>query len=450
MSERGFDELFPQHPNGDSALRRSGHARPAPPHPRQPQSQPRPRRPQSLLPQQTRRQQSQHPHQPRRPQSRRPRQRVLAVAVSLLALAAVVGGLALFVQSLPASITLNGTSVDVDGNKTIADALRASGIDPQPGDLLAIDGSMLEEGGGEPFNATLNGQPVADVATRLNSGDVLDVHDGDSAEEPSDTTEEPIPYTFVEEGRGPIHLIEGEGVDGAKRTRTGSVSGLAVEEAVQDPVNVTRRNVAPDVGGDKVIALTFDDGPWPESTAAILDVLAEHDAKATFFTVGNRIDGEGIDLVRRAADEGHQICTHSFSHAAGDGQSVNLGYMKPEDQVAEVQKGYDAIEAATGEEASRVFRAPGGNYGEDVMRNVGPLVSAEIGWNIDSEDWRKPGAGPIADQIKNAWPGSIVLMHDGGGDRSQTVEALDDALPFLKSQGYRFVTMDELMDYPLE
>ena len=60
-----------------------------------------------------------------------------------------------------------------------------------------------------------------------------------------------------------------------------------------------------------------------------------------------------------------------------------------------------------------------------------------------------PGAAAIANQVKNAWPGAIVLMHDGGGDRSQTVEALKDALPYLKSQGYRFVTMDELLGYPL-
>ena len=83
------------------------------------------------------------------------------------------------------------------------------------------------------------------------------------------------------------------------------------------------------------------------------------------------------------------------------------------------------------------------------MRAVGPLVSAEIGWNIDSQDWRKPGAGAIAEQVKSAWPGAIVLLHDGGGDRTQTVEALKKALPYLKDQGYRFVTIDELLAYPL-
>lgn len=352
-------------------------------------------------------------------------------------------------QSLPASITLNGANLEVGGHKTLEDALRASGIKPKPGDFVAVDGSVIEAGKGEPFHATVNGEVATDMDTKLNNGDVVELGDGSAIEEPSETAEESIPYSIEEEGRGPIHVLEGQGADGLKRTKTGSVSGLTTEEVVQETSNVVRRNVSPQVGEDKVVALTFDDGPWPESTAAVLDVLADQGAKATFFTVGNRIDGEGVDLVKRAAAEGHQICSHSFDHAAGDGQSVNLGYMTPEDQVAEVQKGYEAIEAATGAEASHVFRTPGGNYGEGVMRNVGPLISAEIGWNIDSQDWRKPGAAAIANQVKNAWPGAIVLMHDGGGDRSQTVEALKDALPYLKSQGYRFVTMDELLGYPL-
>lgn len=418
MTNRSFDDLFPTHESGSREPRRS-----SPAHPRsRAQAQAQPKR-------------SGH--------------RALGVAASLLALAIFAGGAYLVVQSLPASITLNGASIDVGGGKTLGDALRASGIKPKPGDLVAVDGSVLEEGGGEPFHATVNGEAVSGTDAKLASGDVVEISNGGPLEEPSDTSEAILPFAHEEEGRGPIHLIEGEGADGMKRTKTGSVSGIVIEEALQEPVNAMRRNVSPQVGNDKVVALTFDDGPWHESTAAVLDVLAENGAKATFFTVGNRIDGEGVDLVKRAAAEGHQVCTHSFDHASGDGQSVNLGYMKPEDQVAEVQKGYEAIEAATGAEASRVFRAPGGNYGEDVMRNVGPLVSAEIGWNIDSQDWRKPGADAIADQIKGAWPGAIVLMHDGGGDRSQTVEALKDALPYLRSQGYRFVTMDELLSYPL-
>lgn len=94
-----------------------------------------------------------------------------------------------------------------------------------------------------------------------------------------------------------------------------------------------------------------------------------------------------------------------------------------------------------------MIRTPGGNFNESTALNLKPLVSAEIGWNIDTEDWRRPGAEAIAEKIKQAKNGSIILMHDGGGDRSQTVEALRIALPYLKEQGFRFVTIDELLAY---
>lgn len=379
----------------------------------------------------------------------RPRHRLAGILAGVVIVAAV-AAIVLFVQSLPATITFNGTELDVGGDKTVADALAASGADPKPGNLVAMDGSILEQGGGEPFHASVNGQDVTDHETRLASGDVVEVSDGSDVTEPSDTTQEAIPYTVDKQGTGAIHLVEGQGVDGLKTVEIGSISEQRIEQIEQEPTNLVRRNVIPDVGGDKVIALTFDDGPWPTYTSQILDVLDEYGVKATFFTVGNRISGDGVNLVKRACSAGHQICTHSFDHAAGSGQSVNLGYMTPEEQVAEIEKGYAAIEAVTGSPASHVVRVPGGNYGPDVVKNIGPLVDAEIGWNIDTRDWSRPGVSHIVAEIEKAWPGLIVLMHDGGGDRSQTVEALKTALPYLQKQGYRFITMDEMMSYPLK
>lgn len=378
-----------------------------------------------------------------------PRKRLISIVASVAVLAIIAVGAFAIVQSLPATITLNGSHVEVDGQKTIEDALRVSGIKPQPGDLVAVDGSVLEQGAGEPFHATINGTPTADYTAKLSSGDHVEIGNGAPIEEPSETQQEVIPFTVDEQGTGAIHLIEGQGTDGLKTVKVGLTSGLTAETVDQEASNIVRRNVSPDVGDDRVVALTFDDGPWSEYTTQVLDVLAKHGAKATFFTVGDRISGEGVDLVKRAAAEGHQICTHTFDHASGSGQSVNLGYMTPDEQVAEIERGYEAIEAATETEASHVVRTPGGNFGPEVSKNIGSLISAEIGWNIDSRDWEKPGAQAIADEIKGAWPGAIILMHDGGGDRSQTVEALKMALPYLKHQGYRFVTIDELMDYPL-
>ena len=93
------------------------------------------------------------------------------------------------------------------------------------------------------------------------------------------------------------------------------------------------------------------------------------------------------------------------------------------------------------------MRAPGGNFKGDIVWTLQPYIDAEIGWNVDTEDWRRPGADTIASRIMKAKPGSVILMHDGGGDRSQTVEALKKALPQLKQEGYRFITISELLQY---
>lgn len=384
------------------------------------------------------------------PQPKSGLRRYAGLFVSIGVVAAVALGIFFFIQSLPVSITLNGAPADVRGAKTLEDALKASGIKPKPGDLVAVDGSVLEAGKGEPFHATVNGTQVSELSTKLSAGDVVEIGNGGPIEEPCDSVEEAIPWEITEEGNGAIHLIEGEGTDGVKATKTGHISQITAQQITREPSHIKRRNVSPDTGSDKVIALTFDDGPWSDQTDKVLDVLAEHGAKATFFTVGDRIEqNDGASRIQRAASEGHQICTHSYDHASGSGQSVNLGFMKPEEQRAEIEKGYAAIEAVTGGEASRVIRTPGGNFGEDVVKNIGPLITAEIGWNIDSRDWEKPGADAIVEQLESAWSGAIILMHDGGGDRSQTVEALKIALPRLKEQGYKFVTIDELMKYPL-
>ena len=152
-------------------------------------------------------------------------------------------------------------------------------------------------------------------------------------------------------------------------------------------------------------------------------------------------------MVKRAADEGHQICTHSYDHASGSGRGVDMTRMSADEQIAEVQKGQDAITQATGKEASKIFRSPGGNYHDEIIWTLQPYVTGEIGWNVDTEDWRRPGAEAIAQRLLSVKPGDVVLMHDGGGDRSQTIEALKIALPQLVEEGYKFVTIDQLIAY---
>ena len=145
------------------------------------------------------------------------------------------------------------------------------------------------------------------------------------------------------------------------------------------------------------------------------------------------------------AKTGHEISTHTYDHAAGSGRSVSLDLMSTEERRDEVINGLQAITDITGKPASTIFRAPGGNFSKETAADLSDLVTAEIGWNIDTTDWKRPDANTIANRIKSAEPGDIILMHDGGGDRANTVEALKIALPYLKEQGYEFTTVDDLI-----
>lgn len=376
---------------------------------------------------------------------------VLAVAVIALIAFAAMNISRAVANAQTVVVNVDGTERAVKGSKDLNALLETEGVASQPGDLLAVDGSLIEEGGGYPATAVVNGELMTDWKTPLPEGADIQLSRGGDIVESSHVEERAIQPEAQETGNGPVHRVSQEGSEGRGSFVVGDVSGIAVLDgtlAEATPRVYAKQYV--DTGGKKVIALTFDDGPLPDYTNQVLDVLKENGAKATFFTLGTKIEQEGgADCVKRAAEEGHQVCTHSYDHAAGSGQGVNMSYMSAEEQRAEVQKGQDAIANATGQQASPVFRSPGGNFPLDTWQNVEDLVSAEIGWNIDTTDWKQPGAAAIEKALLSAGPGDIILMHDGGGDRQQTVDALRCALPELKERGYSFVTVDELMQYAL-
>ena len=323
-------------------------------------------------------------------------------------------------------------------------------VEPKPGNLLAVDGSMLTQGGGAACTATIDGN-AAGVDSQLKANNIVEITDGGDTTEEADVQEKKLPFKQDEGNRdfeaywfGSIHLLS-NGEDGVETTTTGKQSGKTETKVTKEPINAGYRiyTAQPE---DKAIALTFDDGPWPDTTNDILNILEENNAKATFFTIGNQI-AQNKDVLKRAKDLGCQVCTHTWDHAEGSGGGTSIAKMSASEQVEEIKKGYEAIKDALGEEPSHVIRAPGGNFYGDVINNVWDTVDAEIGWDVDTEDWSRPGADSILKMILSVKPGQVILMHDGGGDRSQTVEALRQALPKLAAEGYKFVTVDEMIAY---
>ncbi|MEW1680371.1 glycosyltransferase [Streptomyces sp. T12] len=198
---------------------------------------------------------------------------------------------------------------------------------------------------------------------------------------------------------------------------------------------------------DHRLVLTFDDGPDPTWTPKVLDVLKKHDAHAVFFVTGT-MASRYPDLVQRMVDEGHEIGLHTFNHP-----DLSLQSKKRIDW--ELSQNQLAITGAAGIRTS-LFRPPYSSF-SDAMDNESWPVTEYIGSrgyltvvnNTDSEDWKRPGVDEI---IRRATPkngqGAIVLMHDSGGDRSQTVAALDTFLPGLKDKGYEFDNLTEALDAP--
>ncbi|MEH2241701.1 polysaccharide deacetylase family protein [Nostoc sp.] len=189
---------------------------------------------------------------------------------------------------------------------------------------------------------------------------------------------------------------------------------------------------------EKVIALSIDDGPWPKTTLEMLDILKQNDVKATFFWVGQALQANP-DLAKREVAEGYAIGNHTWHH----------WYRRMDEATAksEIDRTTDLIYKTTGVKTA-LFRPPGGFLNNGLAAYAKSQKDAVIMWSLTSAD-TDPHAKPQAfvnNVLKGAKPGSIVLMHDGGGDRQRTVQALPQIISGLKEQGYRFVTIPELLE----
>lgn len=189
---------------------------------------------------------------------------------------------------------------------------------------------------------------------------------------------------------------------------------------------------------EKVIALTIDDGPWPKTTVEMLDIFKQNDVKATFFWVGSSLQANP-EIAKRVVAEGHAIGNHTWHHLY---KRMDAATAK-----SEIERTNELIYKKTGVKTS-LFRPPGGFLNNGLAAYAKNQNNAVIMWSLTSADTdpRAKYQAFVKNVLKGAKPGAIVLMHDGGGNRERTVKALPEIISGLKQQGYKFVTIPELLE----
>ncbi|MER6304435.1 polysaccharide deacetylase family protein, partial [Kitasatospora sp. NPDC001539] len=196
------------------------------------------------------------------------------------------------------------------------------------------------------------------------------------------------------------------------------------------PVPVGARRVDAEAAGGKVVYLTFDDGPSPVYTPRILSILNRYGARATFFELGENVAAHP-SVTRQVARQGHSVQNHSWSHP----DLRRLSAATFNSQVGNTDR---AIRAQTGRTPT-CLRPPYGAVNGTVRSRAAGLGKQVVLWSVDPADWSRPGSGAIQSRVLGpVRPGSVILLHDGGGDRSQTAAALPAILSGLKARGYGF------------
>ena len=193
---------------------------------------------------------------------------------------------------------------------------------------------------------------------------------------------------------------------------------------------------------EKVVALTFDDGPHPKYTQQVLDLLDKHEAKGTFFVVGELAE-KSPEVLQRMYEEGHEIANHTYTHPSTKTVSKIM---------EEIKQTNETIYSITGF-SPKLFRPVEGYYTEEIVNEVvnNGYKIVMWSWHQDTEDWKDPGVDKIVRKVLGGLKkGDVVLFHDGGGNRDQTVQALGRILPEMKKQGYTFITISQMINLKKE
>jgi peptidoglycan/xylan/chitin deacetylase (PgdA/CDA1 family) len=324
----------------------------------------------------------------------------------------------------PVYCRVNGLPRVLWGRPTATSALAAVGA--RPGDLHDVHGALLREQGGQPPVAFRQGAPLP-PETPLGWRDQLTIKPGADAREPVRERVELLPQA---EARG----LRPAAVAGTQRLQVGLVSGQTAFETVRAVPTVP---VTAPALSRKAVALTFDDGPWPTTTGQIIDILRKHDARATFFVLGAQARGRP-QLIREEIAAGCEVAIHSWYHA-------NLARSSAAAIIADMNRCQQTLTGIVGHRIP-LMRPPYGALNARARAAIAQTGLRIVMWTADTNDWRRPGSEAIYSRIMGgARHGAIILCHDGGGARAQTVAAVSRAVPALQARGYELVTVSELL-----
>lgn len=332
-------------------------------------------------------------------------------------------------------LVLNDVTVFARPGQTVESIVGEYGPPPTPKVLSARDGRVVgEQKDVEPLVVHNGAQASPRALVRW--GDEIELRASPDVIEPSRVETRALEVDPRTVGRGVTAKVLIPGVKGVERLTIGAVSGdvLATEVLVEPQPGFVRMVPAAET---PLVALTFDDGPWPVQTEAILKILAEREVPATFFMLGSQV--ERLPAAARAVvGAGHVAGNHTYWHA-------HLDKVTPTIAASEIRSTNAVIQAVTGV-TPRWLRPPAGRLGGRAPEYIASAGMVSALWTIDPQDWRTGQTAEVITEsvVGSVRPGAIVVLHDGGGDRTATIAALPVIIDRLRAAGYEFVTLDEL------
>jgi peptidoglycan/xylan/chitin deacetylase (PgdA/CDA1 family) len=321
----------------------------------------------------------------------------------------------------PVSVTVDGAAHSVDPGTTFGELIQGLDLHAGSGRLLSVTGRVLEPRR-DPGRILLNG--VEDPrSTALHTGDAVTVVDGTDTTEGTKRTVNELPGLHPAVPQRSLATYPMKEID---------VIGRLSGELKSTRFHRTGPGKVPDK-----VALTFDDGPWPVQTRQVLKVLHRYHAKATFFMIGNLVE-RYPSIAQEVHKAGMPIGDHSWSHPL----DPTFAELPPHRLSTEIMQTADQLRTTTGVEPY-LFRPPGGSYDDEVLTEAHNDGMRTVTWSIDPSDYlasktKKELAAYILHRVR---PGSIVLMHDGGGDQHATIAALPLIIKGIRKMGLELTTI---------